>query len=381
MLALTNGKLYTITDGIIDRGTLLIEGERIAFVGTEAAIPAEAKVIDLDGKTVLPGLIDASTRLGIHEESFGAIGYDEDEATAACTPQVAVIDAINPTDIALAEAAAAGITTVAVTPGVRNVIGGQIAVLKTAGPSLAEMVIEPRAGLRVNLAEASGRARSDAAAIFLRQLQAAKNYLEQRKPDDDKLEYDISLQVMTDVVQGKLPVFMQGVQAHDILNAIDIADEWGLQLVIERGLEAHLVVDAIKDSGYPLILGSIMGNRRGDTKPTSHKTAGIVAAAGITTALSTQHPATPAEHALVQAALAHREGMSEADTLAALTINPAKILGLDHRLGSLEAGKDADLVIMSGHPFSVFTQVEQVLINGKTVIAAEGGNADAICVG
>lgn len=373
MLALTNGRIYTITNGVLENGTILIKDDKIVAVGSEVEIPVEAKVIDLQGKTVLPGLIDPSSRVGIHEEALGAVGYDEDESTAVCTPQMRVIDAINPTDIAIRESLEAGITTVAITPGNANVINGQISVIKTFGHYIDEMVIKPVAGLRVNLSESGSRARGDAVAIFLEELQQAKNYLSTQKPGDDKLEYDLKLGIMVAALEGKISVFMQGVTSHDILNAIEIAQEWGLKLVIERSLEAHLVVEELKQSGYPLIVGSIMGNRRGDTKTTSHKTPAITANAGIVTALSTEHPATPLEHALVQAALARREGMSESDTFAALTINPAKILGLDDRLGSIEPGKDADLVVFNGHPLSVFTKVDYVMVNGRLAYSREGG--------
>ncbi len=373
MLALTNGKVYTIANGIIEQGTILVKDGKIAAVGKSVEIPADAQVVDLGGQVVMPGMVDPSTRLGIHEEGLGASGYDENEATAKSTPHLRVIDAIKPTDIAIREAMTAGVTTVAVTPGNANVIGGQISVLKTYGDYVDQMVIKETAGLSVNLSEAPQRARGDAAAIFLEELQKAKNYLDTRKPDDDKLDYDLKLRVMVEVLEGRLPVFMQGVKSHDILNAIELADEWGFKLIIERGLEAHLVVDEIKQSGAPLIIGSIMGNRRGDTRTTSHRTPGITAVAGILTALSTQHPATPAEHTLVQAALARREGMTEDDTLAALTLAPAKILGMGDRLGSIEVGKDADLVVMSGHPLSVFTKVQKVYVDGQLAFDREGG--------
>lgn len=374
MLALTNGKLYTIANGIIHQGTILINDGKIVAVGQGIEVPCEAQLVDLKGQVVIPGMVDPSTRLGIHEEGLGAVGYDEDEATTKSTPQLRVIDAINPIDIAIKETMAAGVTTVAVTPGTTSVIGGQISVIKTYGQCVDKMVIKETAGLRVNLSEAPQRARGDAAAIFLDELQKARNYLDTRKPDDDKLNYDLALRTMVDVLEGRVPVFMQGVKSHDILNAIELAEEWGFKLIIERGLEAHLVVDEIKQSGAPLIIGSIMGNRRGDTRTTSHRTPGITAGAGILTALSTEHPATPAEHALVQAALARREGMTEEDTLAALTLNPAKVLGLDDRIGSIEVGKDADLVVVSGHPLSIFTRVGQVYVNGQLAFNREGGD-------
>lgn len=366
MLALVNAKIYTISNGVIENGSVLIQGGKISEVGAGIDIPSDAEVFDCKGKTVMPGMVDPSTCLGIHEDGWGSIGWDEDEATSPATPGVRVLDAINPEDWALQEALAAGVTTVMVSPGVRNVIGGEMAVIKTFGNTVDEMVIRQRAGVKINLS--SGRARSEAAAIFLRELQKARNAL--NAGAEEEID-DINTAVLIDLLKGNCPAYFQGVKVHDILNAIEIAEEWGLDYVIERCLEGHLVVAELKAAQPKLVVGPIMVNRRGDTRPVSHKTPGILADAGLDIALTTNHPKVPAEHALVQAALAFREGMSEETALRAVTLRPAQILGVADRVGSIEPGKDADLVIMTGHPFDVFTLVEAVFVNGEVAFRAE----------
>ena len=382
MLAITNGKIYTMTGKVFDKGTLLIKEGKILEVGQEIAIPQDAKVVDAGGKYVFPGFIDAHSHIGIFEEAVGEIGEEGNEWTEPVTPQLRAIDAINPADKAFEDAVMGGITCVFTGPGSANVIGGQSVVMKTYGKIIDHMVVKEPAGLKVAFGENPKRVYGDqkkmpatrmgTAALLREALVEAQNYKAKRekslKDPDEIHERDLGMDVLCDVLDKKLPLRAHAHRADDIMTAIRIAKEFDLDIVIEHCTEGHLIADELAELGISAVVGPSLSNRsKVELKNLSFITPGVLAQKGVKVAIMTDHPVIPIQYLPVCAALAVREGMKEEDALAAITINAAEILGISDRVGSLEKGKDADVVIWNGHPLDIKSKPSCVIINGEIV--------------
>ncbi|MHB0886086.1 MAG: amidohydrolase family protein [Bacillota bacterium] len=377
MLALKGGKVYTATDGVIESGTILIDRGKIVDVGAGISVPAKSETVDLRGKYILPGLIDPGTRLGIREEGNGAIGWDDDESTNPVTPHLRASDATWPEDIGFKDALEAGVTTVGIGPATTNVFCGQTFAAKTTGRTVKTMTLRDPAGMQIALtgtprggppwAQPSGppRDRPQDVAIFQAELQRAREYAAKTEK-----ERNPKSEAVAALLRKEFPAVVRCVYNHDLTNAIELARAWGFDLIIDHAIEGQLVLDEIKRSGAPVIAGPLMVNRRNDFKNLTFRLPAILAAAGVKVALTTDHPVVPIRYLLVQAAVAVREGMSEEDAVRAITINPAEILGVADRVGSIEPGKDADLAVYDGHPFDTLTNTERVYVNGRVVYNA-----------
>jgi len=382
MLAIINGKVNTMTGKVFDGGTVLIKDGKIQEVGQEIAVPEEAKIIDAKGKYVFPGFIDAHSHVGIFEEAVGEIGEEGNEWTDPVTPQLRAIDAINPADKAFEDAAMGGITCVFTGPGSANVIGGQSVVMKTYGKIIDEMVVKAPAGLKVAFGENPKRVygeqkkmpatRMATAALLREALINAQNYKAKRDKCRDNpmeiFERDLKMEILCDVLDKKLPLRAHAHRADDIMTAIRIAKEFDLDIVIEHCTEGHLIAEELAKLNVPAIVGPSLSNRsKVELKNLSFKTPGILTEKGVKVAIMTDHPVIPIQYLPVCAALAVREGMKEEDALSAITIKAAEILGISDRVGSLEKGKDADVVIWSGHPLNIMSKPYCVIIDGKIV--------------
>lgn len=376
MIALTNGKLYTMEDGIIERGTVLLDGSKIFAVGAAVDIPADAQIIDVEGRIITPGFIDAHTHMGIDEEIHQPIGDDCNEMTEPNTAELRAMDAINYRDLSFQDAVKAGITTVMITPGSANVFGGLITVMKTAGDSYKEMLINGEAGLKMAFGENPKRVYGDkdktpstrmaTMAIARQGFYEARQYLQ--KSDDDR-EFSLQSEHIAKALDGGIPVRAHAHRADDILTAIRLRDEFHLDLVIEHCTDGHLITAELKEAGVPVTVGPSLSNRaKVEMEHVTFRTPGILADAGIDVAIITDHPCTPIQYLPICAGLAVREGMKEYDAFKALTITPAKILKIDDRTGSLKAGKDADLVVWDNHPLEIMGKPRMVFVNGKQVV-------------
>lgn len=376
MIALTNGKLYTMEDGIIAQGTVLLDGGKILAVGDAVDIPDGAQIINVEGRIVTPGFIDAHTHMGIDEEIHQPIGDDCNEMTEPNTAELRAMDAINYRDLSFQDAVRAGITTVMVTPGSANVFGGLIAVMKTAGDSYREMLINGEAGLKMAFGENPKRVYGDkdktpstrmaTMAIARQGFYEARQYLQ--KSDDDR-EFSLQSEHIAKALGGGIPVRAHAHRADDILTAIRLRDEFHLDLVIEHCTDGHLITAELKEAGVPVTVGPSLSNRaKVEMEHVTFRTPGILADAGIDVAIITDHPCTPIQYLPICAGLAVREGMKEYDAFRALTITPAKILKIDDRTGSLKAGKDADLVVWDNHPLEIMGKPRMVFVNGKQVV-------------
>ena len=376
MIALTNGRLYTIENGIIEQGTILLDGGKIAAVGAEVEIPADAQVIDVQGRIVTPGFIDAHTHIGIDEEIHQPMGDDCNEMTEPNTAELRAMDAINYRDLSFQDAVKAGITTVMITPGSANVFGGLVAVMKTAGKTYKEMLVNGEAGLKMAFGENPKRVygekdkapstRMATMAIARQGFYEAKEYL--KKSDEDR-EFNLQTEHIAKALEGGIPVRAHAHRADDILTAIRMRDEFNLDLVVEHCTDGHLIVEELKEAGVKVAVGPSLSNRaKVEMENVTFRTPGVLASAGVEVAIITDAPCTPIQYLPICAGMAMREGMTEADAFKALTIVPAKILKVDDRLGSLTAGKDADVVVWNNHPMEIMGKPELVFVNGKQIV-------------
>jgi imidazolonepropionase-like amidohydrolase len=386
LLALVNGKILSMAGPVYEKGMVVIEGRRIAAVSPHSEPPAGARVIDVAGKYVLPGFIDAHTHMGIYEEIYRIEGNDTNETSDPVTPHLRALDAINMEDLAFRDALEGGVTTVMTGPGSANVIGGLSLVMKTYGRTVDEAVVKNPAGLKVAFGENPKRVyggqkkspmtRMATAAILRETLVAAQNYalkLEKGKNNPEQQpDRDLKLEALLPVIRREIPVFLHAHRVDDILTGLRIADEFHLKVSIQHGTEAHKIPDELARRGIPVVVGPAMGNRaKVELKDRTLATPGILARSGVRVALMTDHPVVPGQYLSLLAALAVKGGMAVEDALKAITINAAEILGVADRVGSLEPGKDADVIVLSGHPLDWLTSVELVIVNGEIAFAGD----------
>lgn len=377
-----NGKEKSVIS--YENGYIFIENGRIKEIGPMDKCPKQKDVIDARGRYVMPGLIDAHTHIGIIEDAVGFEGDDVNEMTDPVTPHLRAIDGIYHNDRSFEEARQWGVTTVISGPGSSNVICGQFAALKTYGRSVDEMILKAPCALKVALGENPKTFHNEknhmpttrlaTAAILREQLYKAKEYMEawedyeKDKEENDKPEYDIKLEAIIPVLKRELIVKMHAHRSDDILTAIRIAKEFNLDFTIEHCTEGYLIPDILKENNTRVILGPLLTDRsKIELRNQNIKAPGILAKAGVPVAIMTDHPCVPNHYLLLCAAIAVREGMPEEDALKSISINAAKACGIENRVGSLKTGKDADIVIFSGHPFDYKTKVDMTIINGKVV--------------
>ena len=374
MLAITGGKILTMVGPPIDRGTVLVDGDKIVQVGESINVPADGEIFDATGLIVMPGMIDCHTHVGIAEEIFREEGDDVNETTDPITPHLRAIDAINPMDPAFADAVAGGVTTVLTGPGSANAIGGEMVVMKTSGTVVDDMIVRHPAGLKAALGENPKRTygkekkspvtRMAAAALIREALVQGLNYLGEKAP-----ERDLKKESLARVLRREVPLRVHAHRADDIMTAVRIADEFALDLVIEHCTEGHLVAQKLAAKKVPAVVGPIITNRaKVEMKELTLAAARILDEAGVLLAIMTDHPVVPIQYLAASAALTVKGGLSPDKALQCITINAAKILGLEKRLGSTEPGKDADLVIWDGHPLDISARVTRVYIGGKRIL-------------
>ncbi|MEW6669906.1 MAG: amidohydrolase [Thermodesulfobacteriota bacterium] len=411
MLAITNGTLMTITRGIIREGTLLAEGGRIVALGQGVAVPPGAQIIDARGRVVMPGLIDAHCHTGIFPDGVGLGESDGNEATDPVTPHLRAIDAIHPDDMAFKDLREAGVTTINTGPGSANLIGGQFACLKTKkAKTVEEMVIMAPSGMKMALGENPKRTHGDQkklpstrmgnAAQLRAILVSAQNYQakwaryrekeeiyrrrleqreawtrqERREPPEppDPPERDIKMEALIPVLEGKLRAMIHCHRADDIMTAVRIAEEFKLRFSIEHATEGFKVAELLARKRVPCVVGPILFSRmKYELRELTPRNPGMLSKAGVKVAIQTDEMSA-VKYLRINAALAVQQGMSEEEALKAVTIYPAEIIGVENRVGSLEVGKDADLILLSGHPLDYRSLPELVLIDGKREYEGQG---------
>jgi imidazolonepropionase-like amidohydrolase len=388
-IAIMGGRVVPVEGEPIEGGTVLItDGTIAAVAGPDFTPPADATRVDATGKWVLPGLIDAHTHLGAREEGEGWAGHDTNELTGPVQAHVRVLDAINPADEGFRDALAGGVLAAGITPGSGNPIGGQTVAVRCWGLTVDDMVLRSPAGMKSALGENPKRvigerrvnpsSRLGTAAAIRSALVDAAAYLareeDQRLSDPSSertgapLIRDLKLEALARVLRREIPWRQHCHRADDIATALRLAAEFGYDLVLDHCTEGYLLVDKIAAAGVPVVTGPLITARsKVELRNRTLANPGVLAAAGIRVAIATDHPVVPVHLLILQAALAVREGMDRDAALRAVTINPAKIMRVSDRIGSLVPGKDADLVLWSGDPFDVMSRAEVAYLRGREV--------------
>ena len=384
-MLIQNGVVHPMDAPVIPRGFVLLEGDKIAAVGPMEALPAgySGEVLDAEGGHILPGFIDAHCHLGLFGDALGFEADDGNESTDPCTPQLRAVDGVNPLDRGFREAREGGVTTVLTGPGSANPIAGQFAALKTDGRWVDEMVVKAPIAMKFALGENPKSVYNDrketpvtrmaTAAIIRENLAKAQEYQDklskaEEDPDEDVPDYDAKLEALAPVATGALPAHFHAHRADDIATAVRISGEFGLKLVVVHGTEGYLVPELLAQANVPVITGPCLTDR---SKPElvgqTLSNPARLRAAGVKVAICTDHPETPIQYLPLCAAMAVRGGMEPEDALAAITRDAAEIAGISKRVGTLTPGKDADVVVTSGHPFDWNGEIRAVFLSGKRV--------------
>ncbi len=382
-MVIINGRIFTMEGETIKNGYIRTKDKVIEDIGDMSSFQLRKgeEVLDVDGAWVLPGLIDAHSHIGITEEKWGIIADDCNEGTNPVTATLRAIDAINPMDPAFHDAIEEGITSVMVGPGSSNVVGGQFAFIKTQGRCIDNMIVKFPAAMKVAFGENPKTAYGDkdqypstrmATAALLRQtLQQAVQY--KKDKEDGKLaQDDFELEPWIPVLNREIPMKAHAHRADDILTAIRIAKEFHIDLTIDHGTESHLIVDEVKASGFPVIVGPGLTSRsKLEVKNMNFKTSRVLHEAGILFSITTDHPVTMLQYLPICAGLAVKKGLPVEEGLKAMTIHAARISRVDDRLGSLKKGKDADIAIFSGNPMDIFTRTLYTIVDGQLIYSYE----------
>lgn len=381
MLVLKNGTLLC-EDGTWTVGDVAVENGKIAAVGANLSY-ANAEVRDVSGRYVMPGIVDAHCHIGMWEDSIGHAGADGNECTNPVTPELRAIDAINPYDRCFEEARAAGVTTCVTGPGSANVIGGQFVAMKTYGDSMDDMILRFPVAMKAAFGENPKRVygshdktpetRMATAAIFRKALLDAQEYekkLARGEKDADKTpERDFGKEMMVKVLRRELPLKIHAHRADDILTAIRICKEFNVRFTLDHCTEGYMIPkfirQAVDEQGAGIIIGPLLTDRsKIELKNLTFEAPRKLWENGIPFALMTDSPVIPQQYLPICAALAVREGLPESEALRSITINAARISGIDDRVGSLSAGKDADIAVFNGHPLDFRTRCVLTFVDG-----------------
>jgi imidazolonepropionase-like amidohydrolase len=388
-MIIKNARIYTMTqDKIIENGYVKISGDVICEVGDMKNYQCgeSADFIDARGKWLLPGFIDAHTHLGMYEDGLRSEGDDLNEITDPCTPHLRAIDAINPIDRTFEEALAAGITTVATGPGSANPISGQFAVIRTHGLRIDDMIIKAPASMKFALGEnpkncyggknEMPETRMATAAIIRENLKKAQRYSDKKdevlnadsEDDKDEPDFDAKSEALMPVIKREVNAHFHAHRADDIFTAIRICGEFNLKYVLIHCTEGHLIAQELAKENVRAVIGPILSDRsKPELRNLELKNAKVLHEAGVLFAITTDHPVTPLQYLPYCAALTVKGGLDYYEALRAITLNPAIILGIDDLVGSIEAGKRADLVLYDGNPLEILSNAEMIIAGGKII--------------
>ncbi len=380
MICIRNGLVFDAVNQNPEQKDILIDQGKIVGIETGISVPEGCEIVDAKGLHVYPGLIDAHSHLGTIGSSIGFEGDDVNEMTEILTPQLRVIDCIEPMDIAFEEAREGGVTTVCTGPGSANVVGGTFAAIKTVGKRVDDMIINDRIAMKCAFGENPKRCYKDknnfsrmSTAAKLREiLFKTQEYDAKIKAAGDDLSkrpaFDFKLESMLPVIHREIPLKAHAHRADDIFTALRIAKEFNVRITLEHVTEGSLIAEELAKENVMLAVGPSLSHRtKFELKNLSFKTPGDLANAGCHVSIITDAPVIPQQYLRLCAGLAVKAGMKEFDALKAITIHPAEHAGIEERVGSLEVGKDADLILMDGSLFESQSNVIATYIDGKKV--------------
>ena len=367
-----NATIYTmeqdpfVGDFRIDKGVFTEVGKNLTANEGE-------DVQDLNGLYVFPGLVESHCHLGMEETAIRFEGDDVNEITDPITPNMRGIDGCNPMDETIESALKGGVTTVAAGPGSANVLGGTFFAYKTKGNCIDEMTIENPIAMKAAFGENPKRCyqgkkidtRMQISALLRETLEKTKEYLAKKEAGKD-VAYDQKLEAMIPVVKRELPLKCHAHRADDILTAIRIAKEENIKITLDHVTDARSILPQIKESGFPCICGPALTHKsKFELANMSFETPNELYKAGILFSIITDSPVIPQQYLSLSAALAAKAGLPEYEAIKAITINPAKILGLDNRVGSIKVGKDADFVVCTKNILDTQNEITAVYVDGK----------------
>lgn len=381
MLCIKNGTLHTAQNGVQGistfRADILIEDGKIREIGPSLTTPEGCETVDASGLHIYPGFVEAHCHIGLDGSGIGYEGHDYNEMNDPVTPQLRAQDGINPFDPAFKTAALAGVTCIGTGPGSSNAIGGTFTAIKTMGKRVDNMIVKAPVAMKCAFGENPKRcyksqgisSRMTNAAVIREALSKAALYKQKKDAAGDDVSkypaYDMKSEALLPVLNHEIPLKAHAHQANDFFTALRIAREFGLDITLEHVTEGHLVPEELAKENVPLAVGPTLTHAtKFELQNKSWTTPGILADAGCQVSIITDAPVIPLHYLPLCAGLAKKAGMKDDDALAAITINPARHLGIADRVGSLEPGKDADLVLTDGCPFSVETTVKAVYIDG-----------------
>lgn len=376
-LAIRGETVYTMAGAPLSDGVVLVRDGKIERVGpaTAVAIPSGYRV--LTARVVTPGLVDAHSVVGLAGLFNQAHDQDQLERSDPTQPSLRAIDAYNAREALVAWLRGFGVTTVHTGHGPGALISGQTMLVKTRGQTVDEALLDTTTMLAVTLGPSvsqnfrSPGTRAKSVAVLRAELIKAQAY-QRKQADKDPAKRparDLEMEVLSGVLRGELPLLITAQRATEILAALRLAREFGFRLVLDGAAESYTVIDDLRAAGVPVILHPTMVRASGEVENASFETAAKLKAAGIPVALQSgfEGYVPKTRVVLFEAALAAANGLSMQEALATITIDAARILGVDARVGSLEAGKDADVVLFDGDPFEYTSHVCTVVIDGLVV--------------
>lgn len=381
MICIRNGNVHNAIDPQSFAADILIRDGKIKEIGANLSVPDGTEIIDASDKEVYPGFVEAHGHIGLDGYGIGYEGMDYNELNDIVCPQMRGLDGVKPMDPAFAMAAKAGVTSVCVGPGSANVLGGTFTTIKTVGKRVDNMVIRDGVAMKCAFGENPKRvyrdkedsSRMTTAALLRETLFKAKEYLAKKEAAGDDISkspaFDMKMEAMIPVIKGEIPLKAHVHATEDIFTALRIAKEFGLKITLEHVTEGHLIADELTKENVPLAVGpTLTSASKFELRNKSWITPGVLDRAGCQVSIITDSPVIPQEYLPLCAGMAVKAGMDPFKALQAITINAARHAGISDRVGSLEVGKDADIVITDGCPFEVSTTIEKVLIDGKVIV-------------
>ena len=380
MILIKNGYVKTMAGQDIPNGCVLIGDDgKIADVGVDLAVGADVRIIDAEGRLVTPGCVDAHCHIGLHNEAVGWEGMDYNEIVDPITPQLRAIDSINPMDESFANALQGGVTTACTGPGSANVVGGTFVAIKLYGKRVDKMILKDPIAMKCAFGENPKRCYGQAgkktpmtrmatAALLRELLFKTQRYLADKEAGKNP-PFDMKLEAMIPVIKGELPLKAHAHRADDILTSIRIAKEFGVKLTLDHCTDGAVIADELAEEGYPAFVGPSLGSKtKIELINKSFKTPAVLAEAGVMVSIITDAPVIPLQYLPMCAALAVSNGLDAEYAWKAITRNPAEAIGIADRVGTLEPGKDADIVIWTADPMTtVGARSHMTIVDGKVV--------------
>ena len=394
LTAIVNAHIVPIRADPFD-GTIILQHGRIAALGADVEVPEGATVVDARGGWVLPGLVDAHVHLGMHPEGEDGGMTDVNEMTNPVMAGVRALDAVDPMDPGFDDALAGGVTTVNVNPGSGNPIGGRAVAIHTHGRMIDEMVLREPSGVKSALGENPKRVykekkqtpstRLGTALVIREAFMKARHYMRRQEAaaaeGGEPIATDPHLEALAKVLRREIPWRQHCHRTDDVATALRLAEEFGYELVLDHGTEAHPVADILAERGVPVLIGPLFTTKsKVELRGRDLANPGRLAAQGVEISIITDHPVIPINMLITQATMSVKEGLDRETALRSITLNPAKVLGLDHRIGSLEVGKDADVVLWTGDPLDVMQRASRVWIGGRQVMEYDDAIRRAVVV-